>query len=316
VDRPDIKGRELILNVHAKRVKLSDDVDLKRIAKLTPGFVGADLANLVNEAALLSARREDKRVTMKSFEDGIERVMAGLEKTSRIIIEDVKRRVACHESGHALVAASLPHTDPVHKISIIPRGMGALGYMLQLPEDDRELLTQSELQSRLAVLLGGIAAEQIVYNETSTGAQNDLQRASDIARRMVTEFGMSPRLGRMYYSESQRSPFLAGSGGIVSESIHAEATLREIDLEVKRLVDEGYLTAVETLSSQRETLDKLSADLMEMETMTAEHMHKVIDENRKGPKLMALPGVPHEPAADARPVPGSATDTIDNAEVG
>ena len=316
VDRPDIKGRELILNVHAKRIKMSDDVDLKRIAKLTPGFVGADLANLVNEAALLSARREDKRVTMKSFEDGIERVMAGLEKTSRIIIEDVKRRVACHESGHALVAASLPHTDPVHKISIIPRGMGALGYMLQLPEDDRELLTQSELQSRLAVLLGGIAAEQIVYNETSTGAQNDLQRASDIARRMVTEFGMSPRLGRMYYSESQRSPFLAGSGGFVSESVHAEATLREIDLEVKRLVDEGYQTAVDTLSSQRETLDKLSADLMEMETMTAEHMHKVIDENRKGPKLMALPGVPHEPTADARPVPNPATDTIDNAEVG
>ncbi|MBL8813701.1 MAG: ATP-dependent zinc metalloprotease FtsH [Planctomycetaceae bacterium] len=300
VDRPDIKGRELILNVHAKRVKLSDDVDLKRIAKLTPGFVGADLANLVNEAALLSARREEKRVTMKSFEDGIERVMAGLEKTSRIIVEDVKRRVACHESGHALVAASLPHTDPVHKISIIPRGMGALGYMLQLPEDDRELLTQSELQSRLAVLLGGIAAEQIVYNETSTGAQNDLQRASDIARRMVTEFGMSPRLGRMYYSESQRSPFLAGAGGVMSESIHAEATLREIDLEVKRLVDEGYKTAVDTLTSQRTTLDRLAADLMEMETMTAEHMHKVIDENRKGPKLMSVPPLVAETLPDTR----------------
>ncbi|HRA90068.1 MAG TPA: ATP-dependent zinc metalloprotease FtsH, partial [Planctomycetaceae bacterium] len=214
VDRPDIKGREAILNVHSKRIKMSDDVDMQRLAKLTPGFVGADLANLVNEAALLSARREDKRVTMKAFEDGIERVIAGLEKTSRIIVEDVKRRVACHESGHALVAASLPHTDPVHKISIIPRGMGALGYMLQLPEDDRELLTQSELQSRIAVLLGGISAEQIIYNETSTGAQNDLQRATDLSRRMVTEFGMSPRLGRMYYSEAQRSPFLRGGGGI------------------------------------------------------------------------------------------------------
>lgn len=290
VDRPDIKGREAILNVHSKRIKMSDDVDLRRLAKLTPGFVGADLANLVNEAALLSARREDKKVTMKSFEAGIERVIAGLEKTSRIIVEDVKRRVACHESGHALVAASLPHTDPVHKISIIPRGMGALGYMLQLPEDDRELLTQSELQSRIAVLLGGISAEQLIYNETSTGAQNDLQRATDLARRMVTEFGMSPRLGRMYYSEAQRSPFLAGSGAIVSESIHSEATLREIDIEVKRLVDEAYRTALDTLTSQRETLEKITADLIEMETMSAEHMHKVIDANRKGPKLMAIAG--------------------------
>lgn len=290
VDRPDIKGREAILNVHSKRIKMSDDVDMQRLAKLTPGFVGADLANLVNEAALLSARREDKRVTMKAFEDGIERVIAGLEKTSRIIVEDVKRRVACHESGHALVAASLPHTDPVHKISIIPRGMGALGYMLQLPEDDRELLTQSELQSRIAVLLGGISAEQIIYNETSTGAQNDLQRATDLSRRMVTEFGMSPRLGRMYYSEAQRSPFLNGSGGIVSESIHAEATLREIDIEVKRLVDEGYRTAMDTLTSQRVTLEKITADLIEMETMSAEHMHKIIDANRKGPKLMAGAG--------------------------
>jgi len=300
VDRPDIKGREAILNVHSKRIKMSDEVDMKRLAKLTPGFVGADLANLVNEAALLSARRDDKRVTMKSFEDGIERVMAGLEKTSRIIIDDVKRRVACHESGHALVATSLPHTDPVHKISIIPRGMGALGYMLQLPEDDRELLTQSELQSRIAVLLGGISAEQIVYNETSTGAQNDLQRATDLARRMVTEFGMSPRMGRMYYSENQRSPFLAGSGALVSESIHSEATLREIDIEVKRLVDEAYRTAMDTLTSQRVTLEKISADLFEMETMSAEHLLKIIDANRKGPKLMAGAGglVVESPSAE------------------
>lgn len=307
VDRPDIKGREAILNVHSKRIKMADNVDMKRLAKLTPGFVGADLANLVNEAALLSARREDKRVTMKAFEDGIERVIAGLEKTSRIIIEDVKRRVACHESGHALVAASLPHTDPVHKISIIPRGMGALGYMLQLPEDDRELLTQSELQSRIAVLLGGISAEQIIYNETSTGAQNDLQRATDLARRMVTEFGMSPRMGRMYYSEAQRSPFLHGSGGIVSESIHSEATLREIDMEVKRLVDEAYRTALDTLTSQRSTLEKITADLIEMETMSAEHMHKIIDANRKGPKLMAGVGTI---AADVTPTEQSSEPDV------
>lgn len=285
VDRPDIKGRAAILKVHSQKIKMSDDVDLQRLAKLTPGFVGADLANLVNEAALLSARRGDKRVTMQAFEDGIERVMAGLEKSSRIIIEEVKRRVACHECGHALVAASLPDTDPVHKISIIPRGMGALGYMLQLPEDDRELLTQSELQSRITVLLGGIAAEQIIYNETSTGAQNDLQRATDMARRMVTEFGMSPRLGRMFYSESQSSPFLAGSG-MMRESIHSEETLREIDLEVKRLVDEAYRSAYEVLTSRRDILEHLSRDLFEMETMSAEQMHAIIDQHRDGPKIV------------------------------
>lgn len=286
VDRPDIKGRAAILDVHAKKVKLSDDVNLKKIAKLTPGFVGADLANLVNEAALLSARRGDTRVTMQSFEEGVERVMAGLEKTSRIVLEEVKRRVACHESGHALVAASLPHTDPVHKISIIPRGLGALGYMLQVPEDERELLTQSELDSRIAVLLGGIAAEQIVYDETSTGAQNDLQRASDMARRMVTEFGMSPRLGRMFYSESQRSPFLGSGGpGIIQESIHSEETLREIDLEVKRIVDESYRRAYEILVSQQDVLEHLSRDLFEKETMTAEEMQGIIREHRDGPKI-------------------------------
>jgi len=287
VDRPDIKGRTAILNVHAKNVKLAQNVDLNRIAKLTPGFVGADLANLVNEAALLSARRGDSRVTMHSFEDGVERVMAGLEKSSRIVLEEVKRRVACHESGHALVAASLPNTDPVHKISIIPRGMGALGYMMQIPEDERDLLTQSELDSRIAVLLGGIAAEQIVYDETSTGAQNDLQRSTEMARRMVTEFGMSPRMGRMFYSESQRSPFLGmGGPGIIQESIHSEETLREIDLEVKRIVDEAYRTAYEILKSQEDILDQLSQELFEQETITADQMHEIIHAHRDGPQIV------------------------------
>lgn len=308
VDRPDIKGRAAILEVHAKKVKLADEVNLQKIAKLTPGFVGADLANLVNEAALLSARRGDKRVTMQSFEDGVERVMAGLEKSSRIILEEVKRRVASHESGHALVAASLPNTDPVHKISIIPRGMGALGYMLQLPEDERELLTQSELDSRIAVLLGGIAAEQIVYDETSTGAQNDLQRASAMARRMVTEFGMSPRLGRMFYSESQRSPFLGSGGpGIVQESIHSEETLREIDLEVKRMVDEAYRRAYEILKSQEDVLEHLSRELFEKETMTAEEMHEIIREHRDGPQI--APGTAALPAlGDDDEAPAEAPD--------
>lgn len=308
VDRPDIKGRAAILKVHGQKVKMADDVDLSSVAKLTPGFVGADLANLVNEAALLSARRGDKVVTKEAFEAGVERVMAGLEKTSRIIIEEVKRRVACHESGHALVAASLPNTDPVHKISIIPRGMGALGYMLQVPEDERDLLTQSELESRIAVLLGGISAEQIVYNETSTGAQNDLQRATELARRMVTEFGMSPRLGRMYYSESQSSPFLAGSGGMMKESVHSEETLREIDLEVKRMVDEAYRCAYEILISQRTTLDHLSRDLFEIETMSAQQMHDIIDQHRDGPKI--VPGTaPSPPPGD---LPDVTTQTSDS----
>ncbi len=210
VDRPDIKGREAILKVHAARIKMDDKVDLQWIAKLTPGFVGADLANLVNEAALLAARADKTCVTMAEFEEGIERVVAGLEKQTRIIHEEEKLRVAYHECGHALVACSLPNTDPVHKISIIPRGMGALGYTMSRPEDDRRLFTQSELQHKICVLLGGINAEEIVFKETSTGAQRDLQQASDIARSMVTEFGMSLKLGRVRYSERARSQFLGG----------------------------------------------------------------------------------------------------------
>lgn len=302
VDRPDIKGREQILKVHTQKVKVGNAVDLQRLARLTPGFVGADLANLVNEAALLSARRGDKSVTMEAFEDGIERVMAGLEKTSRIIVEDVKRRVATHECGHALVAASLPNTDPVHKISIIPRGMGALGYMLQVPENERELMTQAELESRIAVLLGGIASEQIVYSETSTGAQNDLQRATDMARRMVTEFGMSPRLGRMFYSESASSPFLDG-GAQIRESIHSEETIREIDLEVKRIVDEAYRCAYEVLTARRTILDLLSAELFEKETMSADQMHEIINQHCESPRIVpgtaAAMASPEEPTNDS-----------------
>ena len=250
VDRPDYKGREAILKVHAAKIKMDDNVDLGRLAKLTPGFVGADLANLVNEAALLAARKNKTAVTMAEFEEGIERVVAGLEKTTRIIPEDEKQRVAYHECGHALVACSLPHTDPVHKISIIPRGLGALGYTMQRPEDDRHLVTQSELDNRICVLLGGIAAEEIVYQETSTGAQNDLQRATDIARRMVTEFGMSPKLGRVNYSDDGRSPFLRLDLRRRARP-HPSRPIREIDLEVKRIIDECMQTARDVLLNRR-----------------------------------------------------------------
>ena len=311
VDRPDIKGREAILKVHAKKVKMGDDVDMKRLAKLTPGFVGADLANLVNEAALLAARRDDTKVAMSCFEEGIERVMAGLEKQSRIILESVRQRVAYHECGHALVACSLPNTDPVHKISIIPRGMGALGYTMQLPEDDRELITQSELVNRICVLLGGIAAEQIVYNETSTGAQNDLQRGTDIARRMVTEFGMSPRLGRMYYSDVKRSPFLHGAQAIPNEPVHSEDTVREIDLEVKRIIDESFTTAHDVLTGQRETLEHMTRDLMEMETMDAERLNRILDEHKTGPRIK--PGTNAAPATE-EPASTESDETVSEAD--
>ncbi|MBS0267048.1 MAG: ATP-dependent zinc metalloprotease FtsH [Planctomycetes bacterium] len=285
VDRPDIKGREAILKVHVGKIKVDDNVDLKHVAKLTPGFVGADLANLVNEAALLAARKNKNRVTVAEFEEGIERVVAGLEKQTRIIPPEEKKRVAFHECGHALVACSLPNTDPVHKISIIPRGLGALGYMRQAPTDERNLITQSELESRICVMLGGITTEQIVYNEISTGAQNDLERATDIARRMVMEFGMSPKLGRVNYRDSGRNPFAAVQFTSQTEYSHSEQTLREIDLEVKRIIDHAAQTAYEVLTTKREILDHLARELVEKEVMDAEQIYKIIDEHKTVPQL-------------------------------
>jgi cell division protease FtsH len=283
VDRPDIKGREAILKVHAARIKMDDKVDLQWIAKLTPGFVGADLANLVNEAALLAARADKSCVTMAEFEEGIERVVAGLEKHTRIIHEEEKLRVAYHECGHALVACSLPNTDPVHKISIIPRGMGALGYTMSRPEDDRRLFTQSELQHKICVLLGGINAEEIVFKETSTGAQRDLQQASDIARSMVTEFGMSAKLGRVRYSERARSQFLAAD--MPHDSVHSEETIREIDLEVKRIIDGCGKIAFEILTTRRPVLEQMSRELLECEVMDAAHLRSIIDQHKTVPQL-------------------------------
>jgi cell division protease FtsH len=283
VDRPDIKGREAILKVHAARIKMDDKVDLQWIAKLTPGFVGADLANLVNEGALLAARAGKPCVTMAEFEEGIERVIAGLEKQTRIIHEEEKLRVAYHECGHALVACSLPNTDPVHKISIIPRGMGALGYTLSRPEDDRRLYTQTELQNKICVLLGGITAEEIVFQETSTGAQRDLQQASDIARSMVTEFGMSSKLGRVRYSERVRSPFLGSD--VPNDSVHSEETIREIDLEVRRIVDACGKTVLEILTNRRPVLEQMSRELLECEVMDASHLRTIIDQHKTAPQL-------------------------------
>src|SRR5262245_56191671 len=287
VDRPDIRGREAILKVHVKNVKLDPMVDLKEVAAITPGFVGADLANLVNEAALLAARGEKSAVGMKEFNEGVERVTAGLEKKQRIMNEDEKQRVAYHESGHALVAYSLPNTDPVHKVSIIPRGLTALGYTMQRPEGDRFLMTQSELQSRIQVLLAGTIDEEITYTDISTGAQHAVMRATDIARKMVMEFGMS-RLGRVKYRESNRSPFLALSGGEETVRSCSETTMREIDQEVRRIIDEAIEKVRHILELRRPSLEAMTKKLMEVESIDAEELKRIVEENSPGP--LVVPG--------------------------
>jgi len=305
VDRPDFKGREAILKVHIVKIKVGDDVDLERVARMTPGFVGADLANLVNEAALLAARKNKTSVGMAEFEEGIERVIAGLEKHTRIISPEEKQRVAYHECGHALVACCLPHTDPVHKISIIPRGMSALGYTLQHPDEERHLVTQSELFNRICVFLGGIATEETIFQETSTGAQNDLERATDLARRMVTEFGMSPKLGRVNYHVSNRSPFLASGFGASTERAHSEETIREIDLEIKRIVDEANRTAHDIIKERREVLEHMTRELLENEIMNTDQLQAILDEHKIGPQI--------KPGTHARnPVPNVTESEQDN----
>jgi cell division protease FtsH len=302
VDRPDIRGREDILKVHVKNVKLDPTVELREVAAITPGFVGADLANLVNEAALLAARGEKQAVGMKEFNEGVERVTAGLEKKQRIMNDDEKLRVAYHESGHALVAYSLPNTDPVHKVSIIPRGLAALGYTMQRPEGDRFLMTQSELESRIQVLLAGTIAEEIIYTDISTGAQNDLERATAIARSMVMEYGMS-RLGRVNYRESNRSPFLAINGGEEAVRHVSEQTLREIDQEVRRFLDESIVKVRHILDVRRGCLEALTKRLIEVESIDATELKEIVERTSPGPLL--VPGTdapvrlaPPEPVAD------------------
>lgn len=309
VDRPDIRGREKILKVHSRKVKIDDSVEVARLAKLTPGFVGADLANLVNEAALLAARRDRKAVTMDDFEEGFERVVAGLEKQSRVLDEEEKTRTAYHECGHALVACSLPNTDPVHKISVIPRGM-ALGYTMHRPDSERHNKTQTELTNSICCLLGGIGAERVIYDETSVGAQNDLQRASDIARRMVTEFGMSPLLGTVHYSERRSSPFLGS--GTAAEPTHSEETIREIDLEVKRIIDECLATVLQILRDRKVVLEQMAKELLEVEVMDADHLKRILDEHHPGAQI--VPGTFVEKPADSSAETATDSDTDSEAK--
>jgi cell division protease FtsH len=286
VDRPDVRGREAILKVHVQNVKLDNAVSLKEVASLTSGFVGADLANLVNEAALLAARKGRSTVSMQEFNEGVERVTAGLEKKKRVIHLEEKQRVAYHESGHALVAYCLPNTDPVHKVSIIPRGLAALGYTMQRPEDDRYLLTQSELESRIQVLLAGTITEEIVFDDISTGAQNDLERASEIARSMVMDYGMS-KLGRVNYRESNRSPFLTGGGNDFGrERGFSEQTCREIDEEVNRIIDGSIEKVRDILESRRASLELLAKRLMEREVIDASELKEIMDETSTSPAIV------------------------------
>ena len=286
VDRPDVAGREEIIEVHLENIKVDTDVDVKALAAITSGFVGADLANMVNEAALLAARKGRKLVTMADFNEAVERSSAGLEKKSRIMQEDEKLRVAFHEAGHALVASSLPNTDPVHKVSIIPRGLAALGYTMQRPEQDRFLMTQSELESRIQVLLGGTVAEEIVFNDISSGAQNDLERATEIGRSMVMDFGMS-RLGRINFRDSNRNPFLVSAIEPRSQH-HSEQTAREIDQEVKRILDEGLQRTRHILETRRAALEAVSQQLIKQEVIDSAELKRLIEENSSSP--MIVPG--------------------------
>ncbi|MFG0290666.1 MAG: ATP-dependent zinc metalloprotease FtsH [Rhodopirellula sp. JB044] len=291
VDRPDVAGREQILSVHVKNVKLDESVDLRSIASITSGFVGADLANLVNEAALLAARNERPAVGMEEFNDAVERVTAGLEKKNRVMNEDEKIRVAYHESGHALVAAALPNTDPVHKVSIIPRGLAALGYMMQRPESERFLMTKSELESQMKVMLAGTLAEEMIFQDISTGAQNDLERCTETARGMVMDYGMS-RLGRINLRRSTRSPFLNNGGMGEYQVVHSEEMAKMIDKEVSRIVDDMLAQTREILQQRREVLEAVTQRLLEVESIDSDELMRLIREHSAGPWL--VPGTVNE----------------------
>lgn len=277
VDRPDLQGRLAILNIHAKEVKLGDDVNLKAIATRTPGFAGADLANLVNEAALLAARNQRQTVAQEDFAEAIERVVAGLEKKSRVLNDKEKKIVAYHEVGHAMVGSVMPGTDKVEKISIIPRGMAALGYTLQLPTEDRFLMSEVELEGQIATLLGGRSAEEIVFGSITTGAANDLQRATDLAERMVTTYGMSKVLGPLAYQQGQPNNFL-GNEAQNPRRLVSPQTAEAIDQEVKSIVETAHQQALDILKQNRELLETIATKLLETEVIEGEELHSYLNQ--------------------------------------
>ena len=281
VDRPDKKGREDILKVHLKNIKVKKDLDVGALAGMTSGMVGADLANLVNEAALLAVRRNKKVVGMPEFEEAVERVVAGLEKKNRLINPREREIVAHHEVGHAIVAIALPGTDPVQKISIIPRGIAALGYTMQTPTEDRFLMNKSELLNRIATLLGGRAAEEIAFEDISTGAHNDLARATDIARSMVKEYGMSAKVGQVYFAREKRNQFL--NVPMEGAAEYSEATAELIDSEVRDIINQQYAKALEILKQKRDVLEKGAGLLLEKEKIEGTELKALMDETSTPP---------------------------------
>jgi cell division protease FtsH len=274
LDRPDVRGREAILRVHVRGVRLGPDVDIHVIAARTPGFVGADLANLINEAALLAARRNRSEVTMQDFDDAVDRIIAGLEKKTRVMSNREKEIVAYHESGHALVASLLPNMDPVRKISIIPRGIAALGYTQQLPTEDRYLMTRSELEDRMCVLLGGRVAEELVFEDISTGAQDDLQKATDIALSMVTRYGMSEALGLRTFESERRSAFLDVS--LVPRKDYSEEKATAIDVEVERILEQAHAKVRRILTERRHVLDQIAHRLLDKEILDGDELRALV----------------------------------------
>ncbi len=287
VDRPDVKGREEILKVHMKEKQFADDVDVSVLARSTPGLVGADIENLVNEGALLAARKDKEKITMEDLEEGIERVMAGPERKSRIINEHEKKIIAYHETGHAIVAKILPGADPVHKISIIPRGHAALGYTLQLPEEDRFLISKSELMNRISILLSGRVSEEIVFNDVTSGAANDLEKATETARQMVTQLGMSDALGLVKLGKKREEIFLGRD--ISEDRNYSEEVAYAIDKEVKKIIDDCYERSKEILTEHRAMLDKIAEVLLEREVLDAEEFNKLVESEKEKENPPELP---------------------------
>jgi cell division protease FtsH len=278
VDKPDVKGREAILRVHARNVTLAPTVDLHVLAARTPGMAGADLANIINEAALLAARKGKDAVDMADLDEAIDRVIGGLERRSRVLSEKERDIVAHHEIGHALVASSVPHADPVHKVTIIPRGVGALGATYQLPLEDRYLLTRSELEDRIAVLLGGRAAEEVVYGEISTGAHNDLDRATEMARLMVVQYGMSEKLGPMTFGGGQQAMFLKGAG-LGHDREYSDETALAIDNETRGIIDKIYDRVRDLVSTRKTVLMAAAAELKQRETLEGDRLRELLAGN-------------------------------------
>jgi len=290
LDRPDIRGREAILKVHVRGKPLAEDVDLRSLAKSTPGFVGADIANLVNEAAILSARKNKKFIGMEEFEESIERVVAGPERKSRLLSEEERRIIAHHEAGHAVAAYHLPHCDPVHKVSIVARGM-ASGYTIALPEEDRTVVSRSEFECQLAFALGGRAAEELTFDEVTTGAANDLEKVTEIARAMVTRYGMSDKLGPMTFGQKEELVFLGKEIG--EQRDYSEAVAQQIDEEVQRIVHAAHERARQILAEHRAQLNRVAQKLLEVETLEAEEFVATLEGRT----------VPEEPTSGGMPTP-------------